>query len=122
MSRPRFDAAITFLHPNEGGRRLPPQPPFTTPGRDYLPHIVIDGDSTYLGVQFTGGPALPPGGEGRFSFVPSFPDVDYSAITFGSRFTIREGSGVVGCGIVLHILPIGWPRDGDSHCTPQPDG
>jgi len=117
MARPRFDAVLTFLHPDEGGRQLPPQPPFTTPGRDYRPHVVVDGDSTYLGVRFIGGPSISPGGEGRFSFVPTYPDVDYSGIKIGTRFTVREGGSVVACGVVLHVLPLGWPRDGDSDFT-----
>jgi translation elongation factor EF-Tu-like GTPase len=122
MSRPRFDAVITFLHPDEGGRQMPPQPPFTNPEQSYLPHVVVDGDSTYLGVRFIGGPAIEAGGSGRFSFIPAYPDVDYSAVQCGTRFTVREGGNIVGHGVVMHVLPLGWPRDGDSHCTAQDGG
>ena len=122
MARPRFDAIISFLHADDGGRREPPQPPFTEPNRDYRPHLVVDGDSTYLGVRFIGGPSIPPGGEGRFSFVPTYPDNDYSAIKVGTRFTVREGQRTVAHGVVLHVLPIGWPRDGDSRCSTQTGG
>lgn len=122
MSRLRFDAVITFLHPDDGGRKSPPQPPFTNPERSYLPQIVVDGGATYLGVRFIGGPAIDGGGSGRFSFVPAYPDVDFSAVQCGTRFTVCEGSTVVGHGVVMHVLPLGWPHDKETRYSASDGG
>ena len=100
MKWQRYNVLITFYPPEDGGRRVPPQPPFSI-DRSYRPHIVVDGDSDYLGVRFVGGSETKPGEPGRFSFVEQFPDVDYSSLAAGVKFTIREGSNIVGNGVIL---------------------
>lgn len=116
MKWQRYNALITFFPPEDGGRRIPPQPPFSI-DRSYTPHIVVDGDSTYLGVRFVGGSETESGVTGRFSFVGLFPDVDYSSLSAGVKFTIREGSNIVGNGIILErVLNV---RDNLDHAADQ---
>lgn len=100
MKWQRYNALITFFPPEDGGRRIPPQPPFSI-DRSYRPHIVVDGESAYLGVHFVGGTETTAGETGRFSFIELFPDVDYSSLTAGVKFTVREGSNIVGNGVIL---------------------
>lgn len=109
----RYNAVITFLPPEAGGRGDPPQPPFST-DRSYRPHIVVDGDPTYLAVRFVGGSKTKSGEAGRFSFVETYPDVDYSSLHAGVQFTVREGSKIVGDGVILE-------RVVNVHNTPSPD-
>lgn len=100
MKWQRYNALITFFPLEEGGRAAPPQPPFSI-DRSYRPDIVVDGESTYLGVRFVGGSKTTPGEPGRFSFVETYPDLDYSTLHCGVKFTIREGSKIVGTGVIL---------------------
>lgn len=94
---PRVSVAVTFLSSEQGGRS---QKANDSPR--YRPHLVVgnpeqrvpltDGSGTgiedYLGVQFTG--------DGR-----ELPRVDYSALSAGATFTVREGGRVIGFGRVL---------------------
>jgi hypothetical protein len=114
MGEPEVVARVTFLAPEDGGRRHP-----AIDGPVYRPHIVI-GDpgqrqvpyeqghvelsaGTYLGVAFTG--------DGRQLAIGVlevvrlrllyFPEVDYSTVVAGASFTIREGVSVVGYGYIV---------------------
>lgn len=115
----QIHAHVTFLTAAEGGR----QSPLVASDR-YRPHIVVgdpdqrraavdaDGVGTedYLGVQFVGsGLPMAPGTAYEVPLVLLYyPRVDYSALTIGATFTLREGGRVVGYGEVLtglHPIP-----------------
>ena len=100
MKWQRYNALITFFPPEDDGRTTPPSPPFSI-NRSYRPHVVVDGDSTYLGVRFVIGTETKSGETGRFSFVELYPDVDYSSLVAGVKFTIREEANIVGKGVIL---------------------
>ena len=110
--KPRIQARVTLLTPQEGGRSKP-----SFDFQQYRPHIVIgnpsqrealvssDGHSLveeYLGIRFTGnGNELTLGEEFAVELeLAYFPDVDYSGLRAGATFTIREGGTVVGFGEV----------------------
>lgn len=82
----------------------------------YRPHIVIGPQSqraaifesnvcteNYLGVMFVGGPeAIAPGESSEVNLaLMYFPEEPYDEVTPGATFTIREGSHIVGFGVVL---------------------
>ncbi len=112
---PVIRASVTFLTPEEGGRS---QSAYDSPL--YRPHLVV-GDPTqraaltddtgsatekYLAVRFTGDGTELPAGEPQevtLELVRS-QEVDYSDLSPGSTFTIREGGRVVGFGHVLEQL------------------
>ncbi|MCA9077539.1 MAG: hypothetical protein KDA93_21115 [Planctomycetaceae bacterium] len=111
-SVPEIDARVTFLSHAEGGRRTCA---FDSP--DYRPHLVV-GDpqqrealldesgsllEAYLGVQFLGnGNGLTPGVSHVVTLgLMYYLNVDYSGLSSGTTFTIREGGHIVGYGRVL---------------------
>jgi hypothetical protein len=106
---PVVQARVTLLPELSHGRRL------LTTGQ-YRPHIVIGPQSQraaicegnvltekYLGVMFVGGPqAIDPGESSEVSLaLVYFPEEPYDEVTPGATFTIREGSLIVGHGVVL---------------------
>jgi translation elongation factor EF-Tu-like GTPase len=93
---PRVEAEVTFLTPEEGGRR-------SLPGAwgHYMPHLVTD-DGEYLGVRFVAGPLPSPGVPDRFVLELMYhPEVCYERLRPGVPFAVREGGKVVGVGRVL---------------------
>lgn len=104
-------AALTFLAPeeSEGGRvrvwsRLRVHLVVGDPAQREALYDAngVSGES-YLGVQFAGGGEfLAPGTEHEIRMELSFSDqVDYSALTPGATFTVRDGPHVIGFGKVL---------------------
>lgn len=108
---PTIDAAVTFLGPDEGGRRQ-----CAHDDDSYRPHVVVGdreqreaiyddrGQSAedYLGVEFSGdGRELPPGVAHNVTMRLTYhPQVDYDRLCVGATFTIREGRRIVGFGEV----------------------
>jgi hypothetical protein len=66
-----------------------------------MPHVLVEGESEYLGVRFVGGPAVAAGTMGRFELALLHPNVDYSALQPGVAITIREGGRIVARGRIL---------------------
>ena len=101
---PLISVIVTFLKPEDGGRQLP-----VIDSRQYMPHLVVgdagqraESEEDYLGVRFTGdGRQLPAGHEHQLVLELMYPGVDYSRLVKGARFTIREGSKIVGFGRVM---------------------
>jgi hypothetical protein len=71
-------------------------------GRHYIPHVVVD-NGEYLGVRVTlTGFDLLPGETTELILEPLYPElVDYSTLSVGTSFEIREGPKVVGHGVIL---------------------
>jgi translation elongation factor EF-Tu-like GTPase len=92
---------VQFLDPRVGGR----EKTFVT--APYRPHFRV-GDGELLGIQFFDGPDSPvrPGevvaAKVRFMY---FPSVNYDALIAGAQFEVREGSRIVGVGVVREVLP-----------------
>ena len=122
MSKRRcLTADITFLSEAEGGR---PFVPDTTISAKYRPHIVLqptdvrtaimDADRViredYLAVQFES--KLATRSDKRRAIYElsllNYQTLNYSNITIGSSFTVREGAKIVAFGTVL-----------DSHLGPR---
>jgi hypothetical protein len=98
----RVVAELTFLPRSEGGRDHPPTPPWSKAGYSgYLPHLVVEGGTEYLGVRFVGGPQPVFGEPAVFELALMYPGVDYSALAPGVAITVREGGRVVARGRVL---------------------
>ena len=98
----RMTAELTFLPPSEGGRSHPPVPPWSVAGYGgYMPHLVAEGGTEYLGVRFVGGPQPVFGEPAVFELVLMYPGVDYSPLVPGAAVTVREGGRVVARGRVL---------------------
>jgi len=96
---PSLESEITFLSPEEGGRRLLPAPPWVYPS--YMPHLTV-GDGEHLGVRFVAGPAPSPRIPGRFVLELMYhPAVCYDALRPGAAFAVREGNRVIAFGRVL---------------------
>ena len=74
------------------------KPPF---GTTYRPHFVVKGTTEYLGIQFTKLDIVPFEEETLGDVDLLYDGVDYSALVKGVTFEIREGSHVVGEGIVV---------------------
>lgn len=90
------EAVVRFRTPEEGGRKVPA---LGTPG-GYRPHIIVNGEELRHGVIFTGGPELLQLGE-RLTiemFLMRYPNDLYADFQPGSKFTIWEGSLLVGEG------------------------
>jgi len=110
---PEIEAEVTFLTPEEGGRRKP----LDLSAGLYRPHVVIgdpnqrravirDGnfiDEEYLGVQFK--PAADPYLPGTPRVVTLqliyYPRFRYDGLVPGATFTVREGPRIVAFGHVL---------------------
>jgi len=89
-----IQAVVTFLRPEEGGRRRP-----VVDSTSYRPHLVVEGQ--YLGVQFTGDGTILTAGEDHRVTLRLMYEVDYSALQPGTEFSVREGRRTVGTGRVL---------------------
>jgi translation elongation factor EF-Tu-like GTPase len=93
---PRVEAEVTFLAPEEGGRRHLPQA-----WGSYMPHLTI-GDGEQLGVRFVAGPVPSAGVVSRYTLeLMHHPAVCYAQLRTGVPFAVREGDRVVGVGKVL---------------------
>jgi translation elongation factor EF-Tu-like GTPase len=67
-----------------------------------MPHAVVEGTTEYLGVRFLTGPEVAAGEPGVFTLSLMYhPEVDYSALKPGVKFSIREGGKVVATGHVV---------------------
>jgi translation elongation factor EF-Tu-like GTPase len=96
MMAKRLVAAVTI---DLQGRRTPIQPRTGT----YRPHLVPDGSSLMLGVQFVNGPAsLSPGDTGDVE-IECLYDISYEALQPSVRFAIVEGPHRIGRGVVLKV-------------------
>jgi translation elongation factor EF-Tu-like GTPase len=79
------------------GRRTPIKPRKGT----YRPHLVPNGTSLMLGVQFVNGPeSLAPGDTGDVE-IECLYDISYDALQPGVRFAMVEGPNRIGRGVVL---------------------
>ena len=110
-AHPTVDAVVTFLSPEEGGRKSPAWDDYR-----YRPHLVVGdpaqrhaitdekgmGVEEYLGVSFGGdGRKLAAGVPHDVTLTLAYhPQVKYAALQPGATFTIREGGAVVGYGTV----------------------
>lgn len=92
---------LTFLSQEEGGKKHPPMPPWGRDGIWYMPHLVVDGQSEYLGVRMIAGPELSAGQSGAFVLSLMYPQVDYSLVIPGAKVTMREGGKTIGKGVVV---------------------
>ena len=91
----RFVAELTFL---AGGRS-------SLPKLDgYMPHLVLDGGSDYLGVRFVEGPQPIFDTPIVSEFELMYQGVDYAPLIPGVSFTVREGARIVARGRVLRIV------------------
>lgn len=105
---PLLEVDVTFLSADEGGRQVLPS---FNDQHWYRPHLVIQdpglgtavGGDRCLGVAFVDGPEKPrPSQFERYRLrLLYYPTVDYSGLTPGTTFTIREGSRIVGSGTVI---------------------
>ena len=89
--------AVTFFSKK---RKTPPN---LTNGK-YNPHLVIKGDTEYLGVTFIDGEEVIFDKEIIASALPLYEGVDYSGLTEGTKFMIMEGGNIVGEGIVNEVF------------------
>jgi translation elongation factor EF-Tu-like GTPase len=74
---------------------------------NYRPHLIHKGTEEYLGVSVVGVPeteAVLPGTTRTVEFEIMYPDLDYTRLSVGAEFEIREGSRSVGEGIVTKVL------------------
>ena len=103
---------VRFLPEVEGGRRTLPSDLLSC--GTYRPHIVVGeemralvneaGVSTedYLGIVFIAQTEpLFAGQEIEAEITKAYPNVDYSLLTQGAMFTVREGASIVATGHVL---------------------
>jgi len=71
---------------------------------NYRPHLVPKGSEDYLAVSVTGieeADAVISGTIRTVQFELMYPNVDYSGLSVGRRFEIREGQRSVGEGVVI---------------------
>ena len=94
-------ARVTLLSTAAGGRQTGIR---GSADQHYLPHVVVD-NGEYLGVRITlTGSDLLPGETTELSLEPLYPElIDYSALSIGARFELREGPRVVGHGVILAL-------------------
>ena len=78
-------------------------PPNLTNGK-YNPHLVIKGDTEYLGVTFIDGEEVVFDKEIMASALPLYDRVDYSSLTERTKFMIMEGGNIVGEGTVNEVF------------------
>lgn len=81
-------------------RKLPPN----LSNSNYYPHLVIKGDTEYLGVYFIDGEEVVFDREVIASALPLYEDIDYSGLIKGAEFMIMEGGNKVGEGIIDEIF------------------
>jgi hypothetical protein len=96
--------SVTFFSASNGGRKNLPGNLLS--GGIYRPHFVIDSNNQnkeeYLGVAFQSQQNELEADKKIDALVSKlYPDVDYSGLTSGTTFTIREGNKIVGIGIVV---------------------
>ena len=70
----------------------------------YNPHLVIKGDTEYLGVTFIDGEEVVFDKEIIASALPLYEEIDYSGLTEGTKFMIMEGGNIVGEGTVNEVF------------------
>jgi len=70
---------------------------------NYYPHLVIKGDTEYLGVCFIDGEEVIFDKEIIASALPLYEGVDYSGLTKGTEF-MTEGGNKVGEGVIDEIF------------------
>ncbi len=78
-------------------------PPNLTNGK-YYTHLVIKGNTEYLGVCFIDGEEVIFDKEIIASALPLYEGMDYSGLTEGTEFMIMEGGNKVGEGIIDEIF------------------
>ena len=88
--------SVTFF---SGKRKAPP---CLTNGR-YYPHILVKGDSEYLGVCFVDGTECVFDSEAYAEVLPLYDGVGYHKSKVGTEFFIMEGGNAVGEGTVDDI-------------------
>ena len=71
---------------------------------NYYPHLVIKGNTEYLGVCFIDGEEVIFDKEIIASALALYEGVDYSALIEGTQFMIMEGGNKVGEGVVNEIF------------------
>ena len=69
-----------------------------------MPHVVVDGQTEYLGVRFLVGPEVIAGQAGRFILALMYPGVDYSLLIPDTRISMCEGGKIIGKGVVLQRI------------------
>ncbi len=122
-SEPRIIADIEMLHSNDGGRM---RAIAIDADSRYMPHLVIDDranrvaqqgvngvSENYMGVWFAPALAVTDArtGSGRYPLRLMYHSiVDYTALTPGATFTIREGDKIVGHGVVVDCDSISSPQ------------
>ena len=67
----------------------------------YRPHVTVsDGEMLGVTVRMVNDASISPGDDGEVTLVLMYPEVDYSPLTSGAEFTIREGHRGIGAGKV----------------------
>lgn len=109
MANPIIEAEVTFLSPEEGGRKTPlsvaDYRPLVALGAREQRRAVVDARATcteeLLGIRFLTGPARIAPGETAIVTLSYFPRKVVDPLSLGATFTIREGASIVGHGKVL---------------------
>ena len=78
-------------------------PPNLNNGK-YSPHIVIKGTEEQLGINFIDGEDVIFDKSIQANALPVNEDVDYSSLQVGTEFFIKEGSLIVGEGLIKEIF------------------
>jgi elongation factor Tu len=98
---PRIRTQLEMKRQEEGGRHAP----FW---ENYRPHLIPVGTEDYLGVtvvNLSEEQGVAPGTSATVEFdLVYHPNVDYSGLSVGTAFEIREGARVVGTGKVLEQI------------------
>ena len=98
---PRIRTQLVMKREEDGGRHAPLW-------ENYRPHLVPVGTEDYLGVTVVNLPeeqAVAAGSSAAVEFELVYhPNVDYSGLSVGTAFEIREGARVVGTGTVLELI------------------
>lgn len=98
---PRIRTQLEMKREVDGGRHAP----FW---ENYRPHLIPSGTEDYLGVTVVNlreDQAVAPGTSATVEFdLVYHPNVDYSGLSVGTTFEIREGARVVGTGEVQEVI------------------
>lgn len=92
-----IEVSVTFIPTAQGGRVQLPV------GAGYCPHFVVPGDDVWLGVRFRDLPNDTKFGDPctvRVELLYS-PNLDYSVLSVGTEFQVKEGLKTVAVGVVL---------------------
>lgn len=92
----RYEIKCTF---DSNGRKV-----FPNLNDTYRPHIVINGDSEYLGIQFESSSLNAFGVEGTAIIRTIYDGVNYDCLQPSVRFVIMEGAKQVGKGEIVKTL------------------